>query len=233
MRRTRVVDDPAVVTAEQIAATADAGGQIVLAGGATPRAAYELAAELDADWSRATLWFGDERCVAPDDERSNFAMVKAALLDRLAGSAPTVMRIEGERGPDAAANAYEDRLNEAFDGGEPRFDLILLGLGPDLHTASLFPGKPAVEERERWVVGVAEAGMEPYVPRVTLTLPALNAGREVVFLIAGEAKADAVARAFGRDPQPDAPASLVAPHSGTVTLLLDSAAASQLEGVRA
>jgi 6-phosphogluconolactonase len=232
MRRVEVLDDPALAAAELIAAAASAGGQIALAGGSTPRRAYEHAAGLEADFSGATVWFGDERCVPPDDERSNYAMVKASLLDRLS-SEPTVHRMRGELGPDEGAADYEDLLAETFGDGKPRLDLILLGLGPDMHTASLFPGQPTLAERERSVVGVAQPGMEPLVPRITLTLASINASRQVVFLVAGADKADAVAGAFSGEPGAHAPASLVQPASGELTLLLDHAAAGKLEEARA
>jgi 6-phosphogluconolactonase len=226
---TRILDDPAAAAADLIAGVAGAGGQIALAGGSTPRAAYERVAAMDVDWSRATLWFGDERCVPPEDERSNYGMVRAALLDRIVGEGPVVRRMEGERGPHEGADRYEQLLRETFGSGPPQLDLVLLGLGPDAHCASLFPGQPTLDERERWAIGVDEAGMEPYVPRVTLTLPAINAARDVVFLIAGADKADAVRRAFVEEPSRDAPASLVAPEQGRLILLLDAAAAAGLQ----
>jgi 6-phosphogluconolactonase len=118
-----------------------------------------------------------------------------------------------------------------FGAGMPELDLVLLGLGPDGHCASLFPGQPTLEERERLVVGVEQAGMEPLVPRVSLTLPVINAARHVVFLVTGEDKAEAVARAFEGDPGAHTPASLVQPASGTLTVLVDAAAASGLRTV--
>ena len=224
----RVQEDPAAEAAERLAAAAGAGAHIALAGGSTPKAAYERAATLDADWSRATLWFGDERCVPPDHEHSNFAMAQRALLERLAGAPPDVRRIEGERGPREAASAYERALGEAF-GGDPELDLVLLGIGPDAHTASLFPRDAALAERDRLAVAVDTPGMPPLVPRATMTLPVLSGAREVVFLVAGEDKAEAVRRAFGGPPDPDAPASLVRPARGSLTVLLDAGAASELE----
>ena len=224
-----MLDDPAESAAELIADVAAAGGHIALAGGSTPRAAYERAAAMDVDWSGATLWFGDERSVPPDDERSNFGMVRAALLDRLSGPPPVVRRIEGERDHHEAAADYERALQEAFGEGVPRLDLVLLGLGPDVHTASLFPGQRALNERDRLAVGVDEPGMDPRVPRVTLTLPLINAARYVAFLIAGADKADAVARAFRGAPSRQAPATLVSPHPGNLVVLLDRAAAARLE----
>jgi 6-phosphogluconolactonase len=225
----RVSDDPAGPAAELLARHAAAGSHIALTGGSTPRDAYQRAAGMDADWSRATLWFGDERCVDPGDDRSNFKLAQAALLDRLSGSVPTVERILGELGPDSGADDYAERLGAAFGGGPVVLDLVLLGLGSDGHCASLFPGRPEVGVTDKTVVGVPEAGLEPFVSRVSMTLPTLNAAREIVFLVTGAEKAEAVARAFGGTPDPDTPASLVAPASGSLTVLLDHAAAERLE----
>jgi 6-phosphogluconolactonase len=224
-----VTEDPAGEAAERLADAARSGGHLVLAGGSTPRAAYERAASLDIDWSSAMLWFGDERCVPPDHEHSNYRMAREALFDRITGGSPEVERIEGERGPHDGAADYERRLREAFGEGLPRFDLVLNGLGPDAHTASLFPGDAALAERERLAVGVDTPGMAPFVSRVTLTLPVMNAARSVLFLVSGEDKAEAVARAFSGAADPSAPASLVRPDSGTLTLLLDPPAARLLE----
>ena len=222
-----MLDDPAAEAAERLVAAVGAGGHVALAGGSTPRVAYERASGARVEWSAATLWYGDERCVAPDDPRSNHAMVREALLERLPGSRPSVVRIQGERGAEEAAALYEAALREAL-GARPRLDLVLLGLGSDGHCASLFPGKPAVEERERLAVGVPEAGLEPWVPRVTLTLPVINDAHEVVVLVSGEGKADAVAGAFGPAPDAALPAALVRPRPGRLTLLLDPAASARL-----
>lgn len=228
---TLVLDDPAGALAGRLAAAAERGAQIALTGGSTPRIAYERAAALGADWSGAAIWFGDDRCVPPDHEHSNFAMAKHALLDRIEGDPPDVHRIEGERAPEEAATAYELELRAAFgEDGAPQLDLLLLGLGSDAHCASLFPRDDALGEQERWAIGVNTPGMAPLVPRVTLTLPVLNAAREIVFLVTGEDKATAVRRAFAGPPDPDAPASLVAPASGSLTVLLDVAAAGELDG---
>lgn len=225
-----VTDNPAAQCAERLAAVAARGANVALTGGSTPADAYAHAADLAVDWHRACLWFGDERCVLPGDARSNYAMARRTLFDRISGSPPQVCRMHAEQGPLEGAAAYARDLERVFGAdGIPVFDLVLLGLGPDGHCASMFPGKPAIEEREAWVVGVPEAGLEPFVPRVTLTLPVLNAAREVVFLVSGEEKADAVARAFGEgDGDPSVPASLVRPDSGRLTLLLDPPAASRL-----
>jgi 6-phosphogluconolactonase len=221
----RIVENPAAEAADVIAEAVRAGAHIALAGGSTPRAAYELATDMDLDWSGATLWFGDERCVPPDDELSNYRMVRESLLDRIEGDPPTVKRIAGEKGPHAGAEDYERELQETLGEQLPRLDLVLLGLGPDMHTASLFPNQPAVEVTDRAAVGVEAAGMPPQVPRITLTLPAINAARRIVFLVSGVDKAEAVAKAFGnQEPGPDRPASLVR----GATVLLDEPAASEL-----
>ncbi len=227
-----VVEDPARACAAMLVGAVAGGGQVVLAGGSTPRAAYRefvgAARAVDLDLADATLWFGDERCVPPGDERSNYRMVKEALLDPLRNAAPwDVRRIKGELGPDEAADAYESELREA---GPPQFDLVLLGVGPDGHTASLFPDQPSLSERSRLVVGVSEAGLEPFVPRVTLTLPALASARQVVLLATGASKADAVAAAFGPDAEPDphVPSSMLVPLAKEITVLIDPAAAERL-----
>jgi 6-phosphogluconolactonase len=213
-------DAAARLAAERLAAAARAGGHIVLTGGSTPRRAYELAAELEPDWSRAEVWWGDERCVAPDDERSNYGMAKAALLDRLAVPPAAVHRMRGELGRDDGAADYEREL-----GGRVTFDLLLLGLGPDGHIASLYPDQPTLDETVRNAVG-AEARLQPFVDRITLTLPILDAAWEVLFLVAGADKADAVHRAFAGEPSRSTPGSLV--RGVAATAVLDAAAAALL-----
>jgi 6-phosphogluconolactonase len=224
----RVVDDVAAEVADRLVAAATAGGHIALTGGSTPGVAYERAASQGADWTGSVLWFGDDRAVPPDDDRSNYKMVKETLLDRLdpALAPRAVNRIEGERGHEEAADAYEALLRSEVGGDVPALDLILLGLGPDGHTGSIFPGKPATQVRDRAVVGVPEAGLEPFVPRVTMTLPVFNAGHDVVFMVTGESKAEAVTRAFGGDPREDTPASYARPRN--LTVFLDPPAASLL-----
>jgi 6-phosphogluconolactonase len=223
-----VLDDPSLAVAELMVQAAAQGRHIVLTGGSTPRAAYEHAAGMGADWSRTSFWFGDERCVPPEHEHSNFGMANKALLSKI--DAGAVHRMKGELGPHAGADDYEQQLRTVFgDEGVPRLDLILLGLGPDAHCASLFPGDSALGENKRLVTGVEVPGMAPLVPRISFTLPLLNAGREVVFLVSGAEKAEAVARAFGGlRPGPDAPSSLVRPSSGSLRVLLDQAAAEHL-----
>jgi 6-phosphogluconolactonase len=213
----QVIDDPAGAAAELLVG---ASGHVVLTGGSTPRSAYERAAVRRPDWSGVDVWFTDERCVPPDHEQSNFRLVSAALLDHVEGA--TVHRMRGELGPHDGAAAYERELDAS---GPDAFDLMLVGLGPDAHICSLFPSDDALAERDRRVVGVEVAGMAPLVPRITLTLPVVNATRRVVFLITGEGKADAVARAFSGHPDPRAPGSLV---EGSPLVLMDAAAAARL-----
>lgn len=217
-----VVDDPARAVAEMLASAAKAGGHVVLTGGSTPAVAYEQAAALARDWSRTELWWGDERCVPADDERSNFGMAKRTLLDALDAQPAAVHRMRGELGREAGAEEYDAEL-----GDLARFDLVLLGLGPDGHVASLYPDQPTLDETERRVIG-AEAHLEPYVDRITLTLPMLRAARAIVFLVSGADKADACARAFGGAPSRSTPGSLVRAVSGTTTAVLDPAAAAKL-----
>jgi 6-phosphogluconolactonase len=215
-----VADEPAQLVAERLAEVARSGGHIALTGGRTPGAAYELAAQLEPDWTRAELWWGDERCVPPDDEKSNYALAKGTLLDRVRTG--RVHRIRGELGRGQGAELYEQEL-----GSLERFDLVLLGLGPDGHVASLFPDEPTLDETERRVVP-AEARLEPYVDRISLTLPALRAARTVLFLVTGDEKADAAKRAFAGEPSRSTPGSLVRATHGETVAVLDAAAAAQL-----
>jgi 6-phosphogluconolactonase len=224
----RVLEDPAATVAGMLTEVAAQGGHIVLTGGSTPRRAYETAARAGADWSGSTVWFSDERCVPPSDPLSNFALVEDALVSRLhSDQRPEVMRMEGDLGPELGAANYE-ALVRRFRGADPRWDFMLLGLGPDAHVASLFPGKPEVNERERLVVGVGQAGWDPFVPRISLTLPALNSARRVVFLVTGSDKAPAMKRAFGDPPDPSSPAAHVRPGAGELLVLCDAAAAKEL-----
>jgi 6-phosphogluconolactonase len=227
-----VLEDPARACSAMLLSAALHGGDIVLTGGSTPRAAYEELAQalraVGGDLGATTLWFSDERCVPPDHELSNYRLVKHTLLDPLADlPSPAVKRMHGELGPEKGADAYERDLHEA---GEPEFDLMVLGLGPDGHCASLFPNQPSLGERARLVVGVEEAGVEPYVPRVSLSFSSLAMAKQTIFLVTGESKADAVAAAFGPDasPDPDVPASMLVPLANELKVLLDPAAAARL-----
>jgi 6-phosphogluconolactonase len=208
-------EEAAKLVGERLAAQARAGGRVVLTGGSTPRSAYELAAKLEPDWRLVDVWFTDERCVPPDDERSNYRLVEETLLDRLERPPAAVHRME-------SPERYERELD-----GVGTFDFVLLGLGPDGHVASLFPNFPTLDIDDRNVVG-SQAGLEPFVDRITLTLPRLCNTREMQFLVTGENKADAVARAFGGAPTPATPGSLARAAEGTTGVVLDRAAAAKL-----
>jgi 6-phosphogluconolactonase len=212
---------------------------VALAGGSTPEPLYaRLAASPLAervDWSRVLLLFGDERCVPPEDARSNFHLARTALLGHAPIPAANVYRMRGEDDPDQAAADYARVLERILGGqhsagGPPAegLDLVLLGMGDNGHTASLFPGLPAVTERTRWVMAqyVEVAGMW----RITLTPVVLNAARNVLFLVAGEAKAEALERVLEGPYQPVVlPAQVVRPTHGQLQWLLDAAAAARLK----
>ena len=218
-----VVDDEEVVArvvAERLARAAREGESVVLTGGTTPELAYQQAAKREADWSKVELWWGDERCVPPGDKESNYGMAKRALLDGVEQQPRSVHRIKGELGKEQAAAEYADEISGAT------LDLLLLGLGPDGHVASLFPNAPTLRQRKPALA--AAAGLEPFIDRVTLSLPTLRSAREILFLLAGESKADAAARAFAGEPSPDTPASLVRASDGRTVAILDRAAAAKL-----
>jgi 6-phosphogluconolactonase len=217
-----VLDDPAAAVAELLADEAGRGGNIVLTGGHSVDRAYELAAALRPDWSEAAVWWGDERCVPPDDERSNYLLGKRSLLDRLE-RLPDVHRMRGELPPPEAADEYERAIRGVT------LDLLLLGLGPDAHAASLFPHSTQLAERSR-LVTYGPAGLDPFVDRVTLTMPALLSARRIVFLMEGESKADAVDKAFFGEIGPHAPASLLRTGIAPIDVYLAPAAAGRHAG---
>jgi 6-phosphogluconolactonase len=213
-------EDVAAAVAERLARAAREGGHVALTGGRTPERAYEEAAKREPDWSKTEIWWSDERCVPPDDDLSNYALAKRTLLDRLARDPRAVHRIKGELGKEKAAADYEREL------GDTVFDFELLGIGRDGHVASLFPNAPTLHGRRR--VLPAEPGLEPFVDRVTLSIPALNSAREIMFAVSGAEKAEAARRAFAAKPSPETPASLVRAHNGKTTAILDRAAAAKL-----
>ena len=174
---------------------------------------------MEPDWSAARLWWGDERCVPPDDERSNYLLAKRTLLDRIEKQPVEIHRVRGELGGEAAAAEYDRELEGV------RLGLALQGIGPDGHTASLFPSSPVLGERARRAMATPHDDVE----RVTMTLPVLSGAAQVVYLVLGEAKAEAVERAFAGPPDPAVPASLLRSEHGETIALLDRDAAARLD----
>jgi 6-phosphogluconolactonase len=209
-----------LTAAIEAARQARGAAHVALAGGTTPRRTYELLATRISDWTGVEVWFGDERAVGPDDPESNYRMASETLL--AGGGGPEVHRIEGERGPEEAAAAYAALLEERLpsEGGVPVLDLALQGLGPDGHTASLFPGNRAVEETGT-CVAVHDAPKPP-PDRITLTVPVLRAARSIVFLATGSDKADAV-RGLLAGPDPKIPSSLLGGERTEVVVDRDAA----------
>ncbi len=213
------------------AAIAERGAfAVALSGGNTPRAAYELLAteplRTSLPWNEVFIYFGDERCVPPDDDRSNYRMAREAFLDAVPIPSENVARMRGETDPGLAANEYASILRADL-GANPRFDLIMLGLGEDGHTASLFPGIGQVIE-ENSLVEAAYAQSQA-MWRITVTPKLINAARRVVFAVVGAAKARALAAVIEGPSDPlTYPAQLVQPSSGELTWLVDDAAASLL-----
>jgi 6-phosphogluconolactonase len=221
-------------TAGQITLLADAAirarGQFTLglAGGSTPRPVYaQLAREASLDWAKIHIFWGDERCVPPDHAASNYRMARAALLDHVPLPEANIHRIPGERQPEEAALAYERELRAFFVGDWPRCDLLLLGMGDDGHTASLFPGTAALTVQNRWVVENYVEKLDAW--RITLTVPAINAAANVIFLVTGADKAEALHAVREGSPLPEQyPSQLVQPGQGSVVWLVDEAAAARL-----
>jgi 6-phosphogluconolactonase len=226
-----VLKDPTAVAARaaQVIAESMQGCttpfRLALAGGSTPREAYTLlAARNDLPWPCIELFFGDERFVPPDHKDSNYRMVRESLLAR--GAAPRgLFAVPTDGTPQQAADAYEEILRQQYgasilEPGVPLFDLVLLGLGEDGHTASLLPDQPVLNERKRWVAAVPEGRGEP---RITLTYPALESSRLMLFLVTGAAKRDALAQVRGARGSA-LPAAALRPQ-GRVLWLADEAAA--------
>lgn len=224
-------------TAEQFSQLAhecvEASGRITVAfsGGSTPKHLYSLLASADYQnrirWNNVELFWGDERCVPPDHPESNFRMAQEALLSRIQISAENIHRMRGEGQPQAAAAEYEKELQRFFglnSGGLPRFDLILLGIGEDGHTASLFPDSDALNDTEHLVLARFVEKLNAY--RLTLSLPVLNNAANVWFLVAGPSKADAVQQAFSSSS--DLPAAKVQPVNGKLTWFITRDAAPRI-----
>ena len=226
--------------AQSATAAVRARGQarIAISGGTTPRAVFAMLANpaepylKQVPWSQIQLFWVDERCVPPTYDESNFGMTKAAMLSCVPLPPANIHRMEGELEPHEAASRYESEIRNSFrlEGAEtPTFDLILLGLGPDGHTASLFPHTEGLHEMAR--ICMANHVPQKDVWRLSLTWPVIVQGREVVFLIEGVEKAEMVRTVFAGRYDPETyPAQLIRPASGTLTLLLDAAAAAQLPG---
>ena len=221
--------DEAAARIERVALDAPAGERatIALAGGGTPKATYQQLAGRCPPWGRVEFFFGDERCVPPDDEGSNYGMAREALLDRIPLRPSQVHRVLGELPPEEAARRAEDDLRASVAGAPyPVFDLVLLGMGPDGHTASLFPGAPELDETRRLMVPVHRPDL-PQPWRVSLTLPVINAARRVLMVVGNPEKAEMVRRAVSGDES--IPAGRLRP-AGKLTWLVTEDAASQLEG---
>jgi len=203
---------------------------LVLTGGSTPRRVYSTLATKQReriDWQGVHLYWGDERMVPPEHSESNYCMAKETLLDHVPIPQENVHRMRGEIDPRESTREYAAMLQERFDGQPPVFDLVLLGVGEDGHTASLFPETSAVTEKHEWVTSVFVPKLKAW--RVTLTLPVINQARETFFLISGSSKAEIVQRLLSlKQPSSEWPASLVQPESGNLTWLLDKDAAARL-----
>jgi 6-phosphogluconolactonase len=209
---------------------------IALSGGNTPRPVYARLAQApyaaQIDWPRVHIFFGDERCVPPEDQRSNYSMARAALLDHVPLAAVNIHRIRGEDPPEQAAAEYIGELERTFggkSGAAPKsgFDLILLGMGDNGHTASLFPGLAGVTEQSRWVMAQYVEVMTMW--RVTMTPPLINAARQVAFLLSGSDKADMLSRVLEGPYQPVVlPSQSIKPVNGELRWLLDAPAAARL-----
>jgi 6-phosphogluconolactonase len=204
---------------------------VALSGGHTPRRLYKLLATprlaMQVDWSRVQVCWGDERCVAPDSAESNYRTAQEALLSRVPLPDANVHRIRGEADPDQEARRYDEMMQGLLGGSGSRLDLVLLGLGMDGHTASLFPGATSVHDSAQWVASAFSERDAQW--RVTLTPRLINAAAEVVFLVTGAEKAGMVARVLEGPPAPhDIPAQLIAPIGGEAAWILDRGAASAL-----
>jgi 6-phosphogluconolactonase len=222
----------AKVAAERVLARIAANSgrvAICLTGGSSPKQLYELLATTPyrdrIPWDRTHWFIGDERFVAVSDARNNMAMARSIFLDRFAPAANVHPIPTDAASPDEAATRYEDELKSFYGTPQlgvsrPLFDVVLMGAGPDGHTASLFPGYPAVQETERWVVGVPQANVEPFVPRVSLTLPVLASCREMLFEAAGAGKRAILTRVFSGENLPAARAR----SNGETVWLVDQAA---------
>jgi 6-phosphogluconolactonase len=239
----RIFEDPQSLfhgAAEEFASQATAAVRsrgrftVALSGGSTPISLYSLlATRASLPWDKICFFFGDERHVSPDNPESNYRMARESLLSRVPIPSENIFRVPAEN-PDAnkAAEAYEQTLRKFFNpapGNFPRFDMILLGMGPDGHTASLFPGTAALQEKNRWVVSNRVEKFK--TDRLTLTLPVLNSAALVMFLVSGQDKAGILKDVLeGKQPGELFPSKLIKPANGELIWMVDRAAASQLAG---
>jgi 6-phosphogluconolactonase len=220
----------------RVAVEARGVATIALSGGSTPKRLFQILAErgrTSMPWDAIELWWGDERTVPPDHADSNYRMTRENLIEPLELDPLRIHRIRGEDAPAASAAAYEAELVAAY-GAPPVFDYVMLGMGPDGHTASLFPHSPALGEQSKWVVAnpVDSPLTKGKATRITCTAATLNAGRHIRFLVAGADKAETLANVLNgpRDPQ-RYPSQLIAPtHGGELVWLVDHAAAARLGG---
>ncbi|MEJ7654010.1 MAG: 6-phosphogluconolactonase [Chloroflexia bacterium] len=229
-------DDVAARGAEEFIAAAQKAVEergrfvVALAGGSTPDGAYRLLSagtDSPVEWERVSLYWSDERCVAPDHPDSNYGAAKRALLDRLDLQPTQVHRMRGEEEPTRAADMYEAELRADVVGDPPRFDLVMLGMGDDGHTASLFPHSAALDVMDRLISAnhVEKLGAD----RLTFTTPLINAARMVMFLVTGEGKAAALREVLeGEQNAHEYPSQLVAPTNGRLLWVVDEAAAGSL-----
>lgn len=222
-----------IASCSEVAQGSSRGTAIALSGGATPARLFAILAAQPyrerIDWSTLHLFWTDERCVPPDNDASNYGLLKNKLLSKVMVPGVNIHRIRGEAGPERAAREYETSLSLFFGKGiVPVFDLIVLGVGADGHTASLFPGSPELHERTRFAVPVPRD--PPDVNRVSLTLSVLLAAEKILFLASGRAKA-AIVRELLEQGKPERyPAGLVKPERGTLVWMVDRDAASFLSG---
>jgi len=203
---------------------------VALSGGTTPERAHELLAGALNNWEGVEVWFADERCVGPDDEQSNHLMVRRTLLERISGVPPRVHRMEGELGPEQGAQRYARSLRDHVapgehaapdEGGLPVLDVTVLGIGPDGHVASLFPGAPTLDAGPEAICLGVHDSPKPPPERITLSLAVLRAARRCLLLATGASKRDAVGAALG-EATPHVPASLL--RKERLMLILDDAA---------
>lgn len=206
---------------------------IALSGGTTPKKLYGLLAtepyRSQIDWAKVEIFWSDERCVPPDDAESNYHMAHEVMLSKLPLSASQIHRMPADEADrDAAAEKYTQEMQRVFGETLPHFDLLQLGMGPEGHTASLFPHQPSLHEQQRLVMSVTVP--KPPPPRLTFTPPLLNAARHILFLVTGGEKADAIQAVLEGNRQPDEyPAQIVQPTQGEVTWMLDNSTAAKLK----